>query len=223
MFTRNFTNICVHRCTLEVLWKLFKSGVNFVHLAAEIAMKMCHLYASDTLFQSPSQGVECMHALVQISIEHAKSRSMVEMCQVGTETAILCCRLGYTRKAILVLAHAASFCSAVTAGDRGASQLWYLGSSLTKSTQCVQLKTWRFIRMFILKQLVSRAGRDGDKELVLRVQIKAANLRVPYHARISGFRLSPRSVGRPVLMFDPFATRHQASVSHLPMRYHQTS
>jgi len=24
----------VHRCTLEVLWKLFKSGVNFVHLAA---------------------------------------------------------------------------------------------------------------------------------------------------------------------------------------------
>jgi len=92
--------------------------------------------------------------------------------------------------------------------------------------------------MFILKQLVvsvpsgipksksrqvSRAGRDGDKELVLRVQIKAANLRVPYHARISGFRLSPRSVGRPVLMFDPFATRHQASVSHLPMRYHQTS
>jgi len=218
----------VHRCTLEVLWKLFKSGVNFVHLAAEIAMKMCHLYASDTLFQSPSQGVECMHALVQISIEHAKSRSMVEMCQVGTETAILCCRLGYTRKAILVLAHAASFCSAVTAGDRGASQLWYLGSSLTKSTQCVQLKTWRFIRMFILKQLVvsvpsgipksksrqvSRAGRDGDKELVLRVQIKAANLRVPYHARISGFRLSPRSVGRPVLMFDPFATRHQASIS----------
>mmetsp|Transcript_16545 Transcript_16545/g.51473 ORF Transcript_16545/g.51473 Transcript_16545/m.51473 type:complete len:85 (+) Transcript_16545:1533-1787(+) len=41
---------------------------------------------------------------------------MVEMCQVGTETAILCCRLGYTRKAILVLAHAASFCSAASIG-----------------------------------------------------------------------------------------------------------
>jgi len=72
-------------------------------------MKMCHLYASDT-FQSRRHSVEFMDALVQISIETAKSRSMVEMSQVGTVSAILCCRLGYTRKAVLVLARIASSC-----------------------------------------------------------------------------------------------------------------
>lgn len=105
-----YLQCCVTMCAREAL-RVFLKDTKLIPLASEVALKMCRWLEHSQSHSSKMWLLEFVDALISMSSDKVYALGSVEATRIATAASLICRRACYVRKAVTLVAIAATSCS----------------------------------------------------------------------------------------------------------------